>query len=334
MLFKEMTAGTSFQGKDLLIVSKTPAVTKTNKSYFKVVVRDSSEEISGNLWDATEETFPYKSGDVLRASGKIGEYQGKKQITLDFFEPSEAPMSEFGRKSRFEIHLMWDWLVEEISEFQEPMTKYVAEELMLKQGAVMEQIKLAPAATSVHNNWYGGLLEHIWSLCTIAKPVINHYKERYAPYLSKDKVLFGLMLHDLGKIVEYDVSNPGFPIAPLGCLTNHMVLGPAWVYEKCNQYSKTFWEDGKTPDDDTIQRFKKERAHLMHILAAHHGQVEWGSPMKPATLEAILVHHFDNLDSKMLHAIDLIDKGEGNVKGFSERSYFERTGFLRSSITG
>src|SRR5690606_25193961 len=123
------------------------------------------------------------------------------------------------------------------------------------------------------------LLEHVISLCGIAEPVIQHYQSRYKVNLSRDKVLFGLIMHDAGKVIEYDYSKPNFGYTKIGKLTNHIVIGPAWVYETANRFPT---KDGN---------FKLERAHLMHLLAAHHGKEEWGSPVKPSSLEALLVHH-------------------------------------------
>jgi hypothetical protein len=120
-----------------------------------------------------------------------------------------------------------------------------------------------------------------------------------------------------------------------GTLTPHIVLGPAWVYEQSNRWwskelglrtskagSQTEW---------TADKFKLERAHLMHILAAHHGQIDWGSPVKPCSIEAILVHHLDNLDSKVLHAYDLLSVA-GTIPGFTKQSHIERVPYLNYSL--
>jgi 3'-5' exoribonuclease len=132
-----------------------------------------------------------------------------------------------------------------------------------------------------------------------------------------DKVLFGLIFHDAGKMHEYDPASPTFDVSLIGYLTPHIVLGPAWVYEAARQL----------PPELAANRL--EIAHLMHLLAAHHGQEEWGSPVRPASLEALIVHHLDNLDSKVMHALELATHKPGPVQGMSERSFAERTPYLK-----
>lgn len=310
---------------DVLVVSKTIAMTKSNKEYCKITVRDSSGDISGNIWDYDKTKMPFEAGKPIQLTATVDTYKDKNQIKVHSITPSIADISTFGAQTRFDIDQMWNNLATIVAGFKEPLTKFVAEEMLLNNLAVVEAFKKAPAATGVHNNWFGGLLEHVWSLCTMAEPLIIHYQKNYRETLSRDKVLFGLLMHDIGKIVEYDYTNPSFPKTGLGILTNHIVLGPSWVYEKANK----FMDEWLAKPHGTGDEFKFERAHLMHILVAHHGKTEWGSPIVPATLEALLVHHLDNLDSKMMHAIGLIEKPDGPVKGFSERSYFERTSFYK-----
>lgn len=326
---KELVSGNKLEGQDVLVISKAIATTSKGDEYCKLTVRDSSGEISGNAWgfDENASTFhTFKVGDVIKIWAAVSTYKDQNQVTVSRTERSFAPIENFGKKTKFDIDQLWGSLVNLIGTFKEPMTKFVAEEILLNNKMVEVAIRKCPAATNVHNNWFGGLLEHVWSLCTMADPIITHYKKNYYPELSRDKVLFGLIMHDAGKIVEYDYENPAFPIKGIGLLTNHMVLGPAWVYEKCGLFMDSWIQTPYGTGED----FKLERAQLMHVLAAHHGKQEWGSPVVPATLEALLVHHLDNLDSKMMHAIDLIEKGDGQIKGFSNRSYFERTSFYRN----
>ena len=321
MKIADLRSGQSLDGLDVLVIDKSLAKTKRNATFCKLTVRDSSGELSGNIWDYEDNPDrPLEVGQVIAIWGSTSLYQGNLQMTVDEYAPSMVPISEFGRQTEFSVEDLWSDFVDLVGSFEEPLTKFVAEELLINRAEVADQIKKAPAASHVHNNWFGGLLEHVWSLCSMAEPIIEHYRNHYQENLSRDKVLFGLMMHDAGKIIEYDVNNPAFPMTGVGLLTNHIVLGPAWVYEKANQFKD--WKG-------TADGFRMERAQLMHVLAAHHGKEEWGSPVKPHTLEALLVHHLDNLDSKMMHAIDLIKGPVGKVPGFSDRSYFERASYYR-----
>lgn len=301
----------------VLVEKRSENLTKGGKAFLSITVRDRDCSVDAKLWDYDPKKHSmFEEGSAVDICGKVDSYQGNPQIILDGGKPCSLPISELVRSSRFDVDKMWAELSNIVESFNEPLTKFVAKEILLKHEKFIEAFKAAPAAKIVHNAWYGGLLEHVISLCRIAEPVILHYQTSYRKKISRDKVLFGLIMHDAAKIVEYDYTKPSFNLTGLGLLTNHIVLGPAWVYETANKYEE------KSLD------FKMERAHLMHVLAAHHGKAEWGSPVPPASIEALLVHHLDNLDSKMMHAIELVEEKPGEIKGFSSRSYFERSSYL------
>lgn len=328
MQISDLVEGQSIKSLPVLVVEKTVATTARGKQYCKLKVRDSSGEVGGNAWDFNDKGPSFHQfgvGSVIEITASVETYNGNLQISVRGTAASDAPIEHFGRKTRFDVEEMWGKVADIVASFNEPLTKFVAEELLLNNEAVKRMYQKAPAAKGVHNAWYGGLLEHVWSLCTIAEPLIQHYKSRYQPSLSRDKVLFGLIFHDAGKMMEYDANNPAFPITPIGLLTNHIVLGPAWVYEKANKYMDRWLSAPFGTGED----FKMERAQLMHVLAAHHGKHDWGSPVVPHTLEAVLVHHLDNLDSKMMHAVELVEGPEGPAAGFSQRSYFEKASFYQ-----
>lgn len=334
MEIKDLVQGQSVEGMAGLVKKASIAETKAGKPFLRLEIMDKTGSIEGVLWDYDAENFRWlKEAAVVSVNADVGTYNGALQLKYAaiLHAPSVSPDS-FAKTTRFDVEEMWAKLVDTIGTFEEPLTKFVAEEILTKHGEVVAALKRAPAARGVHNAWYGGLLEHIWSLCQIAEPVIKHYKAHYFPKLSRDKVLFGLMLHDAGKIVEYDYSNPAFLHTGLGILANHMVLGPAWVYEACGKWLAKHETagDGKVWSAMSAKDFKMERAQLMHVLAAHHGKVEWGSPVKPATVEAVLVHFLDNLDSRMLHAYDYVVTGKpGGTAGFSERSWVEGVNYLQ-----
>jgi len=327
MNLKDLKTGTTFEGIDVLVVKRSDATTKGGKPYLNLVVRDKTAELSAKLWnDSIKAAEFFKEGQTVMIWGATEEYNGNPQLNIKDAAPSHADISQFAKQTEFKVDELWDYLVNTTATLTEPLTKFVLEEILLKQPSIIEAVKKAPAAKTVHNAWFGGLLEHIVSLVQIAEPTIKHYREKYKAPISRDKVLFGLIMHDLGKIAEYDYTNPAFSFQPNGILVNHLVLGPAWVWEAAGRFPNRGADFGKGTD------FKQERAHLMHVLAAHHGKEEWGSPVKPASLEAVLVHHLDNLDSKVMHALELVRGKEGQVKGFSERSYFEQTAFLRPVV--
>lgn len=319
MNIDKITQGMAITGMPVLIVEKKVAVAKNGKSYADLIVRDSTGTLKCKVWNFTDEEW-IKAGAVATVSGDTSSYQGEVQFTISLLERNltDKP-SYFAKKSRFDIEALYKVVEEIVEGFTEPLTKHVAKTLLENY---RDAIKVAPAATGVHNAWVGGLLEHVWSMCIMAEPIIEQYKTSYGSLLSEEKVYFGIIFHDIGKIEEYDIYNPAFPKTASGLLVNHLVLGPAMVFEECNKYflSKDCslgWID-----------LARERDHLMHILAAHHGTQEWGSPVQPVSLEAILVHQIDLLDSRMMHALELTEGKEGQIAGFSEKSWTNRTPYL------
>jgi 3'-5' exoribonuclease len=318
MNLSELTVSDALEKKSVLIEKLSVAKTKKGKEYLSLTVRDKSTSLDAKLWDYDRSKHgDLNVGGVANIWATVDEWNGAMQLNIKDIEASlEDPMI-FAKSTEFNVEEMWTKLLKIVGTFEEPLTKYVTEEILL---AIAEPFQKAPAAKTVHNAWFGGLLEHVFHMCEMAEPIIAHYQKNYVKQLSRDKVLFGLMIHDAGKVVEYEVNNPSFNLTSVGLFTNHIILGPAWVHEKANVYrNRSIGGGGATMKSE---EFKMERAHLMHILASHHGRVDWGSPLVPASLEAILVHHIDNLDASAMHAIDYIKGPEGSVKGFSDRSYF------------
>jgi 3'-5' exoribonuclease len=160
-----------------------------------------------------------------------------------------------------------------------------------------EKIKRGPAARNIHQAYMGGLLEHVWHMARVARAVV---REVY-PKLDYDMVVTGILLHDLGKLEELEFS-PAISYTKLGYLQGHIFIGLKMVDEKLR----------KLPD------FPDElRLHLEHIILSHHGEKEWGSPILPATPEAMLVHQIDNLDAKLSIVLEAIDQDLNEDEDFT-----------------
>lgn len=319
-MLSTLSKGNTIDEVSVLVEKRVVSTAKNGKAFLSLTVRDKETSINAKLWDYKESDHGFvKEGEVVKIWASVDEYNGVLQLIIKGIQASSEPPESFMKSTKFNIPEMWSELVDLVGTFQEPLTKFVTEEILLKHEPFIDAFKKAPAARVVHNAWYGGLLEHVHALCRIAEPVIQHYKTRYCEKLSREKVLFGLIMHDAGKIVEYDYTKSNFKPTSIGLLTNHLVLGPAWVFEVSNRF----------PVEQRDEHFKEERALLMHVLAAHHGRLDWGSPVVPVTLEAILVHHIDNLDAKMMHAMDYVSGKPGETEGFSERSHIERTPYYQ-----
>jgi 3'-5' exoribonuclease len=138
--------------------------------------------------------------------------------------------------------------------------------------------RTAPAAKTVHHAFLGGLIEHVLSLCRLAKFTAAHYRD-----IDLDLLLTGVILHDVGKVRELTYER-SFGYSNEGQLLGHIVIALRMIDEKLAQ----------------VPGFPEEtRALLAHMIISHHGELEFGSPRVPLFPEALLLHHLDNMDSKM-----------------------------------
>ena len=160
--------------------------------------------------------------------------------------------------------------------------------------------RLAPAAKSIHHAWTGGLCEHTLSVLQLAWRVCDHY-----PQLDRDLVTAGCLLHDFGKVRELTCDGDAFAYTDEGRLVGHIVLACQLIHERAR----------------TIAEFPRDlEMHLVHLVAAHHGALEHGSPKEPQTLEALVVHALDELDSRMaaFGAIFSRDAAAGNFTEYQD----------------
>jgi 3'-5' exoribonuclease len=151
-------------------------------------------------------------------------------------------------------------------------------ELLFSDPQIAMLYKAAPAAKNIHHACRGGLLEHVLSLCSLSRLVTSHYKD-----VDADLLIAGVILHDIGKLEELSYAR-SFGYTAEGQLLGHIIIGLRILGSKLSQI----------PDFPP-----KLRTLVEHMIVSHHGELEFGSPKLPAFPEALLLHHLDNLDSKM-----------------------------------
>ena len=300
---------------DVLIEEKSTGTTKRWTEYFSLKLKDVKEkEIGAKVWDTSIWPDDLKVGSVCRVSGEAGSYQDQLQLVISKVTESTRPRADFATKSPIGVdrEALWGELVNIVGTFEEPLAKFLGESL-LEDHSIAEQIQTAPAAAKIHNNWIGGLLEHAIALCRLAEAPITQYK-KYCPNLSRDKILLGCLVHDLGKIKEFDYSGAKISYTKFGHLLGHIAWGPMWLGKEFQRFNT------KRTDGSILAKAREDFLEIVHIVVSHHGKLEYGSPVVPATLEAIIVHSLDMMDTHAMHAIKAMDK-EGDLKGFSERSW-------------
>jgi 3'-5' exoribonuclease len=163
--------------------------------------------------------------------------------------------------------------------------------------------RVAPAAKGIHHAWLGGLCEHTLSVLQLGWRICDHY-----PQLDRDLVTAGALLHDIGKAREIS-PEPGFEYTDEGKLVGHLVLTCQLIREKAA----------------AIQGFPSDLEwRLTHLVVAHHGRHEYGSPKEPVTLEAMVVHALDDLDTRVSSFGQLFAKAEPGARWTDSRNIYGR----------
>ncbi len=261
---------------------------KTGKPYLSLVLGDKSGTIVARLWSdaCTKYPGPFAAGEFVGLKGKVEAYKGELQLNVKYMETVESIRSRGGDLSAFDADLLllttpydrqqlWQDLRQlAAAHIQPPLSELVLRLLDRYQ----ELLLVCPAARLYHHPYLGGLLEHTWFVARHAQASLAIY-----PDLNPSLALAGAILHDLGKVKE--ITSPTAPeLTVPGALLGHIVLGWEMVREEARAL--------EFADTDLL-------IQLEHIILAHHGAVEFGSPIPPKTREALLVYVLDDLDAKL-----------------------------------
>ena len=262
--------------------------TREGKPYYDLVLADRSGTLNAKAWEEAVQkcSGPLAPCDFVAVTGVVKTYQGTLQFTLDFIDTVDRLRATGRALQDFDCDLLtpatchnreelWGELLEIAgSQIKSPLRELVLALLNKYQTQFMEW----PGAEVYHHAYLGGLLEHTWSMTRHALRSLEVY-----PGLNADLVLAGVILHDLGKIKE--LANPACPQRSVaGGLLGHIVLGWDMVREEARNQ--------QFPDEQLLMA-------LEHIIIAHHGAEEFGSPINPRTPEALLVYYLDEIDSKL-----------------------------------
>jgi len=253
---------------------------RNGSAYLDLELQDSTGAIPAKLWDCSEAPPDFDVDDLVQVSATAEDYQGRLQLRVENIHRSlgaDADLRDYLPAGTRDGEEMYAALLARAGRMTPgPLRQLV--EAVLSDPAIAGAYKLAPAATTYHHAYLGGLLEHVFSLSGLADRVADHY-----PALDRDLVLTGIILHDLGKIRELSYAR-GFRYSTRGQLLGHIAIGLEMVGEKMR----------------AIPDFPSDlHDRVAHIMLSHHGKLEFGSPKEPMFPEALVVHYLDDLDSKL-----------------------------------
>ncbi len=277
--------------------AKSSRKTRSGQDYLDLKLGDSTGEISAKLWPEALEKWgkDFEIGSIVKVEGRIEMYRDMSQLIIEKIrkaDEDEVPnVSDVIKSTQYNVDELYEELIV-LTETLDPLelSNYVKEILE----RIADQFKRAPAAMMVHHAYRGGLIEHTWSVTQKVLAILE-----IEPKINRSMAISGAILHDIGKLREMAIDARRRTTD--GRLIGHITLGVTFLYEVALELGL---ENEPWLTD------------LEHILLSHHGEPEFGAPVRPFTREAILIHFIDNLDSRL----KIIDEALLSVdsEGFSQ----------------
>src|SRR5512137_1259616 len=254
---------------------------RSGEPYLTLVLADRTGEVPAVMWEGVDESVrSLADGDIVKVQALLGSYHGEPQLTVTRARkanPDEVSLDDYLPRTEGDPATMLAALDGAMEAIDEPHLKRLLCELFADP-ATRAAVTAAPAAKAIHHAVLGGLLEHTVSVVGLCRLLADYY-----PAVNRDLLLTAAILHDLGKIKELTWDRV-FDYTDRGRLLGHITLGALMVEERIR----------------TIADFPAALAtSLLHCILSHHGELEWGSPKRPKTLEAIVLHYAENLDGKV-----------------------------------
>ena len=269
---------------------KQSAVTKNGKPYDNVILQDKTGTIDAKIWDPNNAGI--EEFDVLNyieVHGDVISFQGALQVNVKRVrccKEGEYDPAQYLPVSSKNIDAMMKELLEYIESIQNTYLKELLKEFFVKDEQFVKGFRNSSAAKTIHHSFMGGLLEHTLSVTKLC----DYYCSQY-PLLKRDLLISAAICHDIGKTRELSLF-PENDYTDDGQFLGHIVIGTEMVGEKIRK----------------ISGFPKILENeLKHCILAHHGEYEFGSPKKPAIMEALALNFADNTDAKLQTFTELMN---------------------------
>lgn len=269
---------------------KISAMTKNGKPYESVILQDKTGTIDAKIWDPNSPGIAdYDVMDYIEVYGDVINFQGALQVNVKRIrvcKEGEYEPSNYLPVSKRDNEEMFQELLKYVKSVENPYLHQLLEAFFVKDEEFVKLFRKSSAAKSVHHGFVGGLLEHTTSVARLCE-----YMSKQYPMLKHDLLITAALLHDAGKTKELSL----FPLNDYtddGQFLGHIVMGVEMIGEKIRE----------------IPGFPALLAgELKHCILAHHGEYEYGSPKKPAIMEAEALNLADNLDAKMETFTELLE---------------------------
>lgn len=289
LYIRDMNANNQPVSDVYLCRERQDMVTRSGKSYIKLILGDKTGQIIAMVWDPQLKVQgSFANGDMLKVEAVTGSYQGTMQLNVntvrkaadseydpkDYYRCAEKSPEEYLSQARAMIDTVKDAGLHKL------LLRFYGED-----SHYLEKLKIHPAAKSIHHDYYGGLLEHMVHVTQMALSFSSIYP------MNTDLVITGGLLHDIGKLSELSPV-PDNDYTDVGRLMGHISLGAMMINVESHRIPEMTNENRKL---------------LEHIILSHHGKLEYGSPVLPMTMEALAVQSADLADSQMKQMEQMVE---------------------------
>lgn len=272
-----------------LCKTKITATTKSGKNYYSLTLQDRTGTLDGKVWELNGAIDHFEPMDFIQADGEVIVFNNSPQLNIRRIR--RAKEGEYDPKDYFPVSekdpdAMYKELLGLIAQVKEPHLRQLVESFFVQDKAFIKAFREHSAAKSVHHGFIGGLMEHTLAVTKLCRFYCDQY-----PIINKDLLLTAAMFHDIGKTRELSA----FPVNDYtdeGQLLGHIMIGCEMVSDRIREIP------GFPP---------KLAAELKHCILAHHGEMEYGSPKKPAIIEAAALYFADNTDAKLQIMRELLE---------------------------
>lgn len=269
---------------------KSSAVTKNGKNYDNVILQDKTGTLDAKIWDPNNAGIAdFDAMDYIEVYGEVTSFNGALQVNVKRVrrcEEGEYDEKEYMPVSKKNLDEMYAELLKIIESIKNTYLQTLLKKFFVEDKEFAKRFKRASAAKSVHHGFIGGLLEHTLSVTKLC----DYYCTAY-PVLNRDLLLTAAICHDIGKTKEISA----FPMndyTDAGQFLGHIVIGSEMISEKAREI----------PEFPPMLEME-----LKHCILAHHGEYEYGSPKKPALIEAVALNKADDTDAKMETFTEILD---------------------------
>ncbi|WP_419787803.1 3'-5' exoribonuclease YhaM family protein [Pseudodesulfovibrio sp.] len=311
---RDLTPGMSVD--DTFILSKANQAQSRNGPYWNLTFQDATGTLDGKIWSPKSQEYPVlEPGTICRAQGFVENFRDRLQLKVDnlfLLDVTDVDLADFLPTTKIPPEDLLESVEDMVTQYMRhtPWKSFCRK--VLGDEEIRQRLLVAPGAKTVHHAYVGGLLEHTLHVARACMALCDVY-----PNLDRQVILAGAIFHDLGKAWELS-GGLANDYTDQGRLMGHILIG--------QEVLEPFLRKARGLDDSL-------KLHLKHLILSHHGEHEFGSPVRPMTPEAFILHFADNIDAKLNIIDQAYDEMDKNGQEWSPYLRFLERSVFRAPAT-